>query len=168
VAACAAVTLSWHKPVVVAAHLGGVMARVKGFHRSRTVTLGVALVAVVVLTGAQRSCESSSSQSESNVKVESDDQAASSSDVRYRVTSSSQISTVTFVDTDGRMTSDVSVNGRAWSGVGPTRRGTVKVFATSSRDGARIECTVTIHGKVVQRASAQGPEGTMVVCEATY
>lgn len=155
---------------MVRTHLGGVMARAKGFGYPRTLTAGAAVLAVLLLTGAQSSCESRSStnRSESNVRAESDVRAESSGDVRYGVTSSAQISTVTFVDSDGRMTSDVTVDGRSWRGVGPSEHGTVKVFATTSEDGATIECTVTIRGKVVQRATAKGDKGTIVVCETTY
>jgi hypothetical protein len=164
-----------HEPEVVAAQLGGVMGRVKGLGYSRTLTSGAALVAVLVLTGAQSSCENRSSSGgdsnvrvDSNVQVDSNNGAGSSSEVGYRVTSSAQISTVTFVDGDGKMTSDINVDGRSWRGAGPSEHGTVKVFATTSRDGARIECSITIRGKVVQRASAEGSKGTQVVCEATY
>lgn len=146
-----------------------------GLDRSGTLTAGAALVAALVLTGAQSSCENRSSNGsgsnvriDSNVQVDSNDRAGSSSEVGYKVTSSAQISTVTFVDGDGKMTSDISVDGRSWSGAGPSEHGRVKVFATTSRDGARIECSITIRGKVVQRASAQGSKGTQVVCEATY
>ncbi len=132
---------------------------------SRTLVSILAIAAIVALTGAQSSCrERSTSFSESRSSAQS---GGSSSVVKYSVSSNASIESVSFIGDDGRTKSDSSV-GRSWSAQGPAKHGTVRVSATTSRDGAWIKCSVTVKGEVVQQASAQGGAGTRVVCETSY
>ena len=126
--------------------------------QSRTLASVLALAAIVALTGAESSCKARSTNRSSSQSV---------SVVVYSVSSNARIDTVSFIGDDGRTHSDTSVS-RSWSADGPGKRGAVSVSATTSRDGAWIKCTVTVRGKVVQEASAQGNAGTRVVCESSY
>lgn len=129
--------------------------------RSRTVTMAAAGVAVVLLTGAQSSCESRRQQgSTTNSQV-------SVSVVEYSVTSDARIDKVTFVDENGKTVTRSNV-GRSWSGSGPAKHGTVMISATTGTGSSMIKCSVKVRGTVVQRASAVGGGSTTVVCKTTY
>lgn len=128
---------------------------------SRTVTMTAAGLAVVLLTGAQSSCESRRQQNSSS-KAE-----VSVSVVEYSVTSDARIDSITFVDANGRTVTRSNV-GRSWSGSGPSEHGTVMISATTGDGSSMITCSVKVRGKVVQRSSAVGGGSTTVVCKTTY
>jgi len=136
--------------------------------RSRIVKVVAATVAVVALTGAQKSCQTTTRSESSTVKVESSaDSNGTSSVVVYSVTSDARIKSVTFLDADGKKVTRTNV-GSSWSGSGPSEHGTVLISATTGDGSSMIRCSVTVHGKVVQRASAVGGGSTTVVCRASY
>lgn len=137
---------------------------------------------MLLLTGAQSSCEqrtasSSSNGSESRVesRVESSagssggsgSSASSSSRVKYSVTSDARLKSVTFIDRGGNKTTRTFV-GSSWSGTGPSSHGTVMVSATAGSGSTMLKCSITVKGRVVQQASAVGGGSTTVVCTATY
>lgn len=129
---------------------------------SRGLVSVIAIVAIVALTGAQSSCRERSSNF-----TRSGSSDKSETVVVYSVSSNASIETVSYTGSDGKTQSDTRV-GRSWSGHGPGKSGTIKVSATTSRDGAWIKCEVTVKGKVVQKSSAQGGAGTRVVCMTTW
>ncbi|MDN5797853.1 MAG: hypothetical protein L0H79_19195 [Intrasporangium sp.] len=129
---------------------------------SRTLASVLAVLALVALTGAQSSCRERTDRSTDNRSS-----GRSTSSVVYSVSSNAGIETVSFIGTDGRTKTDTDV-GRSWSGRGPAKHGTVRVSATTSRDGAWIKCVVKVKGRVAQEASAQGGAGSRVVCETSY
>jgi len=136
--------------------------------RSRIVKVVAATVAVVALTGAQKSCQTTTRSESSTVKVESSaDSNGTSSVVVYSVTSDARIKSVTFLDADGKKVTRTNV-GSSWSGSGPSEHGTVLISATTGDGSSMIRCSVKVHGKVVQRASAVGGGSTTVVCRASY
>ena len=136
--------------------------------RSRIVKVVAATVAVVALTGAQKSCQTTTRSESSTVKVESSaDSNGKSAVVVYSVTSDARIKSVTFLDADGKKVTRTNV-GSSWSGSGPSEHGTVLISATTGDGSSMIRCSVTVHGKVVQRASAVGGGSTTVVCRASY
>lgn len=136
--------------------------------RSRIVKVVAATVAVVALSGAQKSCQTTTRSESSTVKVESSaDSNGKSSVVVYSVTSDARIKSVTFLDADGKKVTRTNV-GSSWSGSGPSEHGTVLISATTGDGSSMIRCSVTVHGKVVQRASAVGGGSTTVVCRASY
>lgn len=138
---------------------------------ARVITTAAAVIAVVVLTGAQKSCETHRSSSTSGSNAGSNagsnsSSAKSASSVRYSVTSDASIRSVTYINGSGDKVTRTNV-GRTWSGSGPGD-GRVMVQATLSGDGSWIKCSVKANNKVVQRASASGGGSVTVVCDATY
>ncbi|GAB3056632.1 hypothetical protein GCM10027053_17500 [Intrasporangium mesophilum] len=133
----------------------------------------------MVLTGAQKSCDThrsggtsgsnqgSDSGSGSGSKARSSSSSAkSTSSVRYSVTSDASIKSVTYINGNGDKVTRTNV-GRTWSGSAPGD-GRVMVQATLSSDGSWIKCSVKANNKVVQRASASGGGSVTVVCDATF
>lgn len=160
------------------------MGNVAGRAPSRLRTLGAGVLAVLILTGAQSSCEQqraerrarieaesgSKSEIKSESKAESKAQSGSggsASSVVYVVTSDANIKSVTFVDGRGRTVTKTNV-GQSWRGTGPAEHGTVLVSATTGQGSSMIKCSVRVHGTVVQRASAVGGGSTTVVCSTSY
>lgn len=138
----------------------------------RALKVIAAVVVVVALTGAQKSCQSSAQSGSTRAKVDSSagsraESTVESSVVVYSVTSDARIKSVTFLDSNGKKVTDTDV-GSSWSGSGPSEHGTVLVSATTSDGSTMIKCSVRVHGKVVQRASAVGNGSTTVVCRASY
>jgi hypothetical protein len=131
----------------------------QGTKPRQKVALVLAIAAIVTLTGAESSCKARTSSRASN--------NSSVSVVVYSVSSNARITSVTFIDDNGKTRTDSSV-GRSWSGGGPAEHGRVLVSATTSRDDAWIKCSVEIGDKVIQKSSAQGRKGTRVVCDVTY
>jgi hypothetical protein len=140
---------------------------------SKVVATVAALGAVVVLTGAQSSCDyqrsSASAKAGSNgvsAEAKADNGTSSSSaSVKYSVSSDASIQSVVFINTDGKQETRSDV-GHSWNGTGP-HHGRVMVKATSG-DGSWIKCSVKAQNKVVQRASATGGGSMTVVCDVTY
>ncbi|WP_347354017.1 hypothetical protein [Intrasporangium sp.] len=126
---------------------------------SRTLASALAVLAIVVLTGAQSSCRERASSDRASPEP--------SGSVVYSVASNAGIETVSFIGSDGRTKTDTNV-GRSWSGRGPAKHGVVRVSATTSRDDAWIKCSVEVEGRITQQASAQGTSGSRVVCETRY
>jgi hypothetical protein len=140
--------------------------------RSRIVKVVAATLAVVALTGAQKSCQTTARSGSATAKVESTAESTAesngkSSAVVYSVTSDARIKSVTFLDTDGNKVTRTNV-GSSWSGSGPSEHGTVLISATTGDGSSMIRCSVKVRGKVVQRASAVGGGSTTVVCRASY
>ncbi|MGW5242205.1 hypothetical protein ACWEOW_25025 [Monashia sp. NPDC004114] len=142
---------------------------------ARVITTAAAVIAVVVLTGAQKSCDThrsggtsgSNQGSGSGSKARSSSSSAkSASSVRYSVTSDASIKSVTYINGNGDKVTRTNV-GRTWSGSAPGD-GRVMVQATLSSDGSWIKCSVKADNKVVQRASASGGGSVTVVCDATF
>jgi hypothetical protein len=140
---------------------------------ARVVTTAAAVIAAVVLTGAQKSCDTqlssstsgSKASSKASSKADTNASSASTSSVRYSVTSDASIRSVTYINSDGDKVTRSNV-GRTWSGSGPGG-GRVMVQATLG-DGSWIKCSVKANNKVVQRASATGGGSVTVVCDTTY
>jgi hypothetical protein len=144
-------------------------------------TVVVAGLAVLVLTGAQSSCEQQRSSSGSRIQLKSESRADSSSGgsggsagssssvsiVQYSVSSDASIRSITYVDRHGHKVTKTNV-GNSWSGTGPASHGSILVSATTGSGSSMIRCTVRVHGKVVQRASAVGGGSTTVVCATSY
>ncbi len=154
--------------------LGCAMGAGVGRIPSKFTTTGAAVLAVLLLTGAQSSCQQrsqsgSSVRSESTVESNSDSSSGSSSrgGVRYSVTSDARIQSVTFVDRQGKKTTKTPL-GSSWHGTGPASHGYVMISATTGSGSTMIKCSVTVNGKVVQRASAVGGGSTTVVCAFSY
>jgi hypothetical protein len=160
------------------------MGNAAGRAPSKLRTLGAGVLAVLILTGAQSSCEQqraerrarieagSESNSESELKSKSesksqDGSGGTASSVVYIVTSDANIKSVTFVDGRGRTVTKTNV-GHSWRGTGPAAHGTVLVSATTGQGSSMIKCSVRVHGTVVQRASAVGGGSTTVVCSTSY
>ena len=136
--------------------------------RSTIVKVVAVAVAVVALTGAQKSCQTSTQSRSSTAKVESTaDSNGKSSAVVYSVTSDARIKSVSYLDADGNMVTRTDV-GSSWSSSGPSDHGTVLISATTSDGSSMIKCSVKVRGKVVQRASAVGDGSTTVVCRSSY
>lgn len=136
--------------------------------RRRAAAVGAAVVSAVLLTGAQSSCElrteshtNSSSQARSGTTI-----TGSSSRVHYKVSSDANIKSVTYIDSDGKRITRTDV-GRSWFGTGTASGGVVMVSATTGTGGSTISCTMSMSGKVVQRATAMGGASTTVVCKAS-
>ena len=147
------------------------MGRAADNRTARVVTTAAAVIAVVVLTGAQKSCEvhSSTSSGKSSSRARSDSgsnesSARAATSVRYSVTSDASIRSVTYLNGDGDRVTRTDV-GSSWSGSGPGS-GRVMVQATLG-DGSWIKCSVKADNKVVQRASASGGGSLTVMCDAT-
>jgi hypothetical protein len=83
------------------------------------------------------------------------------------VTSDARLKSVTFIDRRGNKTTRTLV-GSTWSGTGPSTHGTVMVSATAGSDSTMVKCSITVKGKIVQRASAVGGGSMTVVCAASY
>ena len=139
------------------------MGRATASSNVRVVTTAAAVIAVVVLTGAQKSCEVS--QRASSRSGSASVSAQQTSSVRYSVTSDASIRSVTYVNADGDRVTRTDV-GSSWNGSGPGS-GRVMVQATLGSDGSWIRCSVKSKNKVVQRASATGGGSVTVVCDVT-
>lgn len=148
--------------------------------RWRFRTTGAAVLAVLLLTGAQSSCEQRRQSAQSDTTVRSESRVESSSDgssagdsgtsrsgVHYSVSSDARLRSVTYVDRRGKKTTRAPW-GRSWTGSGPASHGYVMVSATAGSGSTMIKCSVTVNGKVVQRASAVGGGSTTVVCAFSY
>lgn len=143
---------------------------------SRAIKVAAAVAVVVALTGAQKSCQTIAQSGASKATVKSSAESGSgskadsnvqSSAVVYSVTSDASIKSVTFLDSNGKKVTRTNV-GTSWSGSGPSEHGTVLVSATTGDGSTMIKCSVKVHGKVVQRASAVGNGSTTVVCQTSY
>lgn len=150
------------------------MANQGKYSRSGILKVVAVGLAVVTLTGAQKSCkvEQRVDQGSGSVEqtVEADDSAGSSDEssvVVYSVTSDARIKSVTYLNTNGKKVTRTDV-GRSWSGNGPADHGTVLISATTGDGSSMIKCSVKVRGKVVQRASAVGGGSTTVVCQTSY
>ena len=147
------------------------MARTPGFRRRRVLATTAAVIAVVALTGAQKSCQvqtsSSSGKSSASVSVsaDTDDMSKSASAVTYSVTSDASIQSVTFINSSGTKVTHTDV-GTSWSGSGPSS-GRVLVKATMG-NGTWIRCSVKAGNAIIQRASATGGGSLTVVCDSTF
>ena len=158
---------------------GYVMGRATGTRRSRFITMAVAIVGAVVLTGAQRSCEATQSSAgaaandakvvanDATVEVKSGSKgntAEAASVVQYSVSSDARIESITYLGADGDRQTQSNVS-RSWYGSGP-HNGRVMVRATLG-DGTWIECVVKADNRVIQRARASGGGSVTVVCDTT-
>lgn len=129
----------------------------------RGVVVAAAAAAAVLLTGAQGGC-----QSRADSGVASGDTALAVAEgprVTYVVSADAPISSVSYVDSEGAVSTDTNV-GDGWTGSArmPTSATEAKISAVPGPGTTTIRCDISSGGAVIVSASSVGNPPARVSC----
>jgi hypothetical protein len=146
-------------------------------HESQTTSrpgllVGLALIAAVVLTAVQSSCqnrattEGAETPPPASLPSSSQLKASDGARVTYSVTADGQIASVSYTNGEGDIATDTAV-GRGWTGSArmPNPVTQVQLTAVAGTGTNELRCAISAGGRVVQESKAVGTP--TVVCSAS-